>query len=141
MAKGRRNVNKIIIHHSASSQSTTVDQIRDWHVKGNGWSDIGYHFIILADGSVEAGRHINRTGAHCKGQNKGSIGVCVVGNTNSEPPTAPQIESLWGKLKMLMEDYNLDRRNIYGHKDFGATECPGNMLYALLQQFKQGLLA
>jgi len=141
MPKGKRNVNKIIIHHTASSKNTTVEQIRDWHVNGNGWSDIGYHYIILGDGTVETGRHINKTGAHCKGHNTGSIGICVTGNTSQEPPNKLQLESLWGKLKLLMEEYNLDRRNVYGHRDFGATECPGNMLYALLQQWKQGLMA
>lgn len=141
MPKGKRNVNKIIIHHTASSKNTTVEQIRDWHVNGNGWSDIGYHFIVLGDGTVETGRHINKTGAHCRGHNKGSIGICVTGNTSQEPPNKLQLESLWAKLKLLMEEYNLDRHNVYGHRDFGATECPGNMLYALLQQWKQGLMA
>jgi hypothetical protein len=51
------------------------------------------------------------------------------------------MDSLWGKVKMIMEEYNLDRRNVYGHRDFGATECPGNYLYGMLQQFKAGLLA
>jgi hypothetical protein len=141
MGKGKRAINKIIIHHTASSQDTTVEQIRDWHVNGNGWSDIGYHFIILKDGTVANGRHINKTGSHCKGQNAGSIGICVTGNTNNEPPTKPQVESLYGKLKMLCEEYHLDRHNVYGHRDFSTSECPGNMLYAILQQWKQGLLA
>jgi hypothetical protein len=77
MGRGRRKVDKIIVHHSASPQDTTVAQIRDWHVNGNGWSDIGYHYIILADGTLERGRNINRTGAHCKNKNKGSIGICL----------------------------------------------------------------
>lgn len=139
MAKGKRNINKIIIHHSASPKTTTREQIYDWHVNGNGWSDIGYHFIVLGDGTIVNGRHINRTGAHCKGKNKGSIGICVTGNTSEEPPTTQQLETLWGKVKMLMEEYGLDRHNVYGHRDFGATNCPGDMLYGLLQQFKQGL--
>ena len=66
MPKGKRNVNKIIIHHSASPQSTTREQIYDWHVNGNGWSDIGYHYIVLGNGEVVSGRHVNKTGAHCK---------------------------------------------------------------------------
>jgi N-acetylmuramoyl-L-alanine amidase CwlA len=139
MPKGKRNINKIIIHHSASPQSTTVEQIRDWHVNGRGWSDIGYHFIVLGDGTVANGRHINRKGAHCYNHNGASIGICVTGNTSQEPPTQLQLESLWGKVKLLMEEYNLDRQNVYGHRDFGATECPGNILYALIQQWKQGL--
>lgn len=139
MGRGRRKVDKIIVHHTASPQNTTVDQIRDWHVNGNGWSDIGYHYIILADGTLERGRNVNRTGAHCKNKNKGSIGVCVTGNTSNEPPTMQQIESLKGTLGMLIEDYLLTRQDVYGHRDFGATECPGDFLYAYLQQYRQGL--
>ena len=141
MPKGKRNVSKIIIHHSASPQSTTKEQIYDWHVNGNGWSDIGYYYIVLGNGEVVAGRHVNKTGAHCKNHNRGSIGICVTGNTSTVAPTTQQMESLWGKVKMIMEEYNLDRHNVYGHRDFGATECPGNYLYAMLQQFKAGLLA
>ncbi len=141
MPKGKRTVNKIIVHHSASPKSTTREQIYDWHVNGNGWSDIGYHYIVLGTGEVVAGRHINKTGAHCKGENRGSIGICVTGNTSTEAPSTAQMESLWGKLKMLMDEYELQRSDIYGHRDFGATECPGNYLYAMLQQFKAGLLA
>jgi len=140
MAKGKRDINKIIVHHSSSPQSTTVADIRQWHVVENGWSDIGYHYIILADGTLERGRHINKTGSHCKGQNTGSIGICVVGNTNVEAPTPLQIESLWGTLKMLIDEYSLTRQDVYGHRDFSTSECPGNILYAMLQQFKQGLL-
>ena len=70
-----RKINKIIIHHSASPLITTVDDIRDWHVHNNGWSDIGYHYIILGDGSIEDGRPITKIGAHCKGKNRYSIGV------------------------------------------------------------------
>jgi N-acetylmuramoyl-L-alanine amidase len=95
----------------------------------------------LGDGTLERGRSINKTGAHCKNYNKGSIGICVTGNTSTVAPTTQQMESLWGKVKMIMEEYNLDRHNVYGHRDFGATECPGNYLYGMLQQFKSGLLA
>ena len=139
MARGRRNVSKIVVHHSASPQSTTVAQIRDWHVNERGWSDIGYHYIILGDGTLERGRSINKTGAHCRGHNRGSIGICVTGNTSQEPPTPAQVQSLMGTLTMLLEEYNITRQDVYGHRDLGATECPGNMLYEILQQYKQGL--
>jgi N-acetylmuramoyl-L-alanine amidase len=96
---------------------------------------------VLGNGEVVAGRHINKTGSHCKGKNKGSIGICVTGNTNNEAPTTQQMESLWGKVKMLMDEYDLTRQDVYGHRDFSTSECPGNYLYAFLQQFKQGLMS
>ena len=84
-----RPVNKIIIHCSATPEGRdyTVAQIRDWHVKGNGWKDIGYHFVIYRDGTVPAGRDINQIGAHTTGQNTGSIGICYVGGLAADGKT------------------------------------------------------
>lgn len=76
-----RKINEIIIHCSATPEGRnfTVQQIRDWHVKGNGWRDIGYHYVIYLDGSVHRGRPENRVGAHCTGHNANSMGVCYIG--------------------------------------------------------------
>ena len=56
-----------------------AETIRDWHVNGNGWSDIGYHYVIKRNGLVEAGRPVSISGAHAKGHNADSIGICLVG--------------------------------------------------------------
>mgnify|MGYP003677575917 CR=1 FL=1 len=73
----KRTINKIIVHHSASGSAvTTVEKIRKWHVEGNGWSDIGYHFIVHLDGSVHAGRPVERSGAHVRGFN--STSKCIL---------------------------------------------------------------
>ena len=139
----RSKTDYIVIHCAATKPSMDVgaDTIRDWHVNGNGWSDIGYHYIVLGNGEVVSGRHVNKTGAHCKGHNKGSIGICVTGNTSVEPPNTQQLQSLWGKIKMLLEEYGLERSDVYGHQDCGTTECPGDYLYEFVKQFKAGLLA
>jgi len=134
-----RRIDTIFVHHSASPKATTtVEDIRHWHLE-RGWKDIGYHFIIENDGTVQFGRPEAEIGSHTKGQNRFSIGICVVGNTNVEPPSPPQIQSLKVLCQSLFEKYNLTWKSVYGHKDFGQTECPGRMLYALLQQLKQGL--
>ena len=72
-----RNINEIIIHCSATreGQHIPVETIKDWHVNGRGWSDIGYHFYIELDGTIKKGRDIDKTGAHCKNHNRNSIGV------------------------------------------------------------------
>ena len=79
-----RNINEIIIHCAATPEGKnfTVEQIRDWHVNGNGWRDIGYHFVIYLDGSVHKGRPIEEVGAHCRGHNANSIGICSVSYTH-----------------------------------------------------------
>ena len=67
-----RNIDRIVLHCSATPEGKdySVETIRDWHVNGRGWSDIGYHYVIRLDGSVELGRPIDKIGAHVKGHNK-----------------------------------------------------------------------
>jgi hypothetical protein len=67
MPKGKRKINKIYIHHSASPRATTTrEDIYKWHVVQNGWKDIGYHYMINNLDMVEIGRTENTTGAHVK---------------------------------------------------------------------------
>ena len=76
-----RKIDKIIIHCSATPKHKdfSAETIRDWHVKGNGWDDIGYHYVVRLDGSLEYGRPVQVPGAHCRGENKSSIGICDIG--------------------------------------------------------------
>ena len=76
-----RKIRKIIIHCSATKEGQDIDakEIKKWHVEGNGWSDIGYHYVIKLDGTVEEGRPIERSGAHTLNHNHDSIGVCYIG--------------------------------------------------------------
>lgn len=84
-----RKITEFIIHCSATreGQDVTAADIRRWHVKGNGWKDIGYHFVIHLDGTIELGRPIAEVGAHCAGHNAESIGICYVGGL--KPPSVP----------------------------------------------------
>ena len=79
-----RPINKVLIHCSATPQGRDVkiETIKDWHVGHNGWSDIGYHYVIELDGEIKEGRPVEITGAHCRGQNKFSIAICYVGGMN-----------------------------------------------------------
>lgn len=76
-----RKINKLIVHCSATPEGRDVktETIKDWHVNGNHWKDIGYHYVIELDGSIHKGRDENVIGAHCSGQNANSIGICYVG--------------------------------------------------------------
>ena len=82
-----REIKKVIVHCSASDnpKHDNVETIRKWHVDENGWKDIGYHFIITKNGDVHKCRDISEVGAHCKGENLDSIGVCLTGNDNFSP--------------------------------------------------------
>jgi N-acetyl-anhydromuramyl-L-alanine amidase AmpD len=124
-----RNIEKIIVHHSASGSAvTTVEKIDRWH-KDRGWSGIGYHYVIYPDGSVNKGRHINKTGAHCRGHNTGSIGICVAGNFEIEPVTDTQKAGLFDLIEELLEKYELSWFDVYGHRELGNSLCPGEALF------------
>jgi N-acetylmuramoyl-L-alanine amidase len=124
-----REIDKIIVHCSATPEGrdVSVDDIRDWHVNGNGWSDIGYHWLITLDGGIEKGRHESRSGAHAKGYNSRSIGVCYVGGVDSsmkpkDTRTDAQKESLHCLLIDLLKRY--PNAEIIGHRDVSSKACP-----------------
>jgi len=124
-----RNVNEIIVHCSATreGQQVTVDTIRDWHL-AKGWNDIGYHFYIDLDGTINKGRNIDKIGAHCKGHNRNSIGICYCGGveTDGKTPkdtrTQEQKDSLLNVLKTLKAMY--PEAVIYSHNEFANKACP-----------------
>ena len=125
-----RPINKIIIHCSATPQGRDVkiETIKDWHVVQNGWSDIGYHYVIELDGEIKEGRPVEVTGAHCLGQNKLSIAICYVGGmnkSNTKPKdtrTEEQKESLIKLIKELKKEYNI--LSVHGHNEFSNKACP-----------------
>lgn len=125
-----RQITEIIVHcaDTLDGKDFTVAQIREWHVKGNGWSDIGYHYVVYRDGTVHLGRPVERVGAHCKGHNAQSIGVCYVGGKTADGKgckdtrTAEQKAALLRLLRELKAKYPTAK--IYGHRDFAAKACP-----------------
>jgi N-acetyl-anhydromuramyl-L-alanine amidase AmpD len=131
-----RNINSIVVHHSASPTSTTFKQIYRWHTIERGWSDVGYHFVILGDGTIQEGRDINKTGAHCRACNKTSVGICVTGNTNNVKPNPQQLESLHDLLECLQYDFNIEIEHVYTHREKGKTECPGNHLQEWMNEYR-----
>ena len=132
-----RSITKVIVHHSASPRdTTTTEMIRDWHVNGNGWDDIGYHWVIEADGSLHKGRLESVVGAHCRGHNGDSIGVCVVGDFASGEPTGDQVDTLRGVIAGLLGAY--PGAEVLPHSDLGSTQCPGALLDSLQDSTQEG---
>mgnify|MGYP001775048224 FL=1 len=123
-----RQITEIIIHCSATpiGKNYTVEDIDKWH-KAKGWKGIGYHYVIYLDGSVHKGRPEEEIGAHCKGHNSNSIGVCYIGGLDEfgEPEdtrTDKQKEALIVLLKALKVKY--PAATIHGHREFAAKACP-----------------
>lgn len=107
-------------------------EIRQWH-KNQGWSDIGYHYVIKRSGEIEPGRPEKDVGAHAQGANANSIGICLVGGVNQDDFTKAednfteeQFESLQKLVSDLRQRYKMPVQNIIGHRDVPGTKkaCP-----------------
>ena len=129
----RRITDQIVIHHTGNPWDDDLSAAEiDASHKAQGWTCIGYHYVIRKDGTVEEGRPHWTVGAHAYGENSHTIGIHVCGNFEIGEPTAAQIESLAMLLANLCTDYGLsiDRDTIVGHRELMATACPGRNLYA-----------
>ena len=120
-----KTIDRIIIHHSAIQQSinTSPIAIHCEHIK-RGYSGIGYHFYIKSDGTIYRGRPIIYIGAHCKGYNTTSIGICFEGNFEIDKPTNAQkiaFKNLFNYLKYEIPTI----KYLNYHKELFATACPG----------------
>jgi hypothetical protein len=127
-----RPIELIVIHAAATPENMDIGvaEIREWHID-RGMRDIGYHDVIRRNGLIEKGRNIERAGAHAKGYNSHSIGICLVGGVDvddiSEAEfnfTRPQMAS----LNKLLDLYKIEfpDAEVVGHKDLpGVTKaCP-----------------
>jgi len=125
-----RELNRIILHCSATKEGKdySVETIRDWHVKGRGWSDIGYHWVIRLDGSIEVGRPLEKSGAHTKGHNKDSVGVCYIGGCDADGKPKdtmnPEQEKAWRMIVLSLRTLYGDHITIHGHNEFANKACP-----------------
>jgi len=124
-----REITKIILHCADTPEGREVStaEIRRWHTEERGWSDIGYHWVVELDGSVHAGRPEERSGAHCKGHNRDSIGVCYVGGADADGDpkdtrTPEQKSALASLLSEILDRY--PEAKVYGHRDFSEKACP-----------------
>jgi hypothetical protein len=155
-----------LVHHTAGSNSYTASQsaaivrgIEVYHVKGNGWNDIGYNFLVDKYGQVFEGRYggVDKPviGAHAEGFNTGSVGVAVLGTYGSTAPPAVARTALAKLLAWRLDIAHVDPsstltwisggnarfasgvpvfiRAVSGHRDTGFTACPGAALYSQLE--------
>lgn len=126
---------RIIIHHVGGNRDMDVSAatIHRWHLQ-NGWSGIGYHFVIRKDGTLERGRPQDVMGAHTYHYNADSLGICVTGNFEIARPTLEQMATLNLLVTAACTQYGItpDRKHILGHRELNSTECPGRNLYRQL---------
>ena len=126
--KEMRTIKEIIIHCSATQEGKdyTVADIDRWH-RARGFKKVGYHFVIYRNGDIHVGRSLSEIGAHCKGHNAISIGICYIGGLSKDGKpkdtrTIEQKAALQALIDQLMEEY--PEATIHGHNEFSAKACP-----------------
>lgn len=132
-----RQLNEIIIHCTATRPDwwkskpakAKVNEIRQWHLD-RGWSDIGYHYLIDRDGTVVEGRPLEKTGAHVKGKNTGTVGISLLGGFGGSASdqfddhfTEEQAIVLKKLIADLKEDYPSITK-VTGHNQYSSKACP-----------------
>ncbi|MDT0343079.1 peptidoglycan recognition protein family protein [Streptomyces litchfieldiae] len=158
----RNRPNKIIIHHTVSTNTSNFSRaqahsharwVQALHMDDNGWIDTGYLFVNSRGGWLTEGRHRSLEtllggtsfvlGAHTSGQNYEGIGIANEGayHDGALPPQA-QWDVLVQLCAFICQQYGIRPTEIYGHKDFGNTLCPGvlhDMLPDLRSEVSQAL--
>jgi hypothetical protein len=173
---------KLIVHHTAGQNNdpnpaATIRAIYYYHAVTKGYGDIGYNFLIDAQGHVYKGRYSGPPGtstqdtltgtnganngvtaAHTQGYNSGTVGIAILGTYTTVPLPAAARSSLVDFLAWESDRAGLDPQasstfvnpvsgvtkfnpNISGHRDWGATECPGDLFYADLSQIRTDVAA
>jgi len=121
-----------VLHHTgAEDVDLSAAEIHQMHLN-NGWSGIGYHFVFRKDGTIERGRPQGMQGAHCPGTNGTRWGLHFCGCFSAQLPNELQLASAVAFISEHSKERSLnplDDSVILGHRDFLATECPGQMFY------------
>ncbi len=118
-----RLIHTIVIHCAATKGDVSAATIRKWH-KDKGWRDIGYHLLIRTSGAVEIGRPIEQAGAHVRGHNKDSIGICIAGGRDGT--TDSYTPEQWHMLEIVVQGLVTKYGAVVkGHNDYtNAKTCP-----------------
>jgi N-acetylmuramoyl-L-alanine amidase len=163
-----------VVHHTAGGNdysraeaAAVVRGIQLYHVRGNGWNDIGYNFLVDRFGTIYEGRYggveRNVVGAHALGFNSGSVGIALLGTYGSAAPSRAAQDALARLVAWRLDLAHVDPtaftttisagsekyarglpvllRSVSGHRDTGYTECPGNLLFARLNEVARAATA
>ncbi len=139
-------VRKITVHHdgisgalgsSEGAAKGRLESVRQGHVSGRGWADIGYHYVIDPAGRVWEARSIRFQGAHVKDNNENNMGVMVMGNFDQQRPTPQALAALDRFVAGSARQYGIPVSRIYTHQEINPTACPGRNLQAYMKQTRQ----
>jgi hypothetical protein len=127
---------RITIHHTVTANGDTnpagtLRQIQSFHQGTRGWCDVGYHFLISADGRIWEGRPVDRTASHVANNNTNNVGIAFIGTFTTTAPSQAQIAAAAALVSELRAQYGITEA-IHGHRHYGGTECPGGALNQVL---------
>jgi LysM repeat protein len=140
---------RITIHHSGDKDDLHADtatwlrQVDLNHIKGlnhaEPWACIGYHFIIDASGKIYEGRPLKFQGAHAGNSevNRLNIGICLMGDFDVQRVPAAQRTAMLSALDRLCLQYDISRAQVFGHKKFKVTQCPGRFLTQIIDAYAE----
>ena len=119
-----REIDRVFLHCSASDNPDhdSIDVVREWHVKDRGWNDVGYHYFIRRDGTLEIGRSLERTPAAQRGNNTGALAICLHGLASSRFSKA-QYRTLIELATRIEEAYG-GMVSFHGHCEVSSKSCP-----------------
>jgi N-acetylmuramoyl-L-alanine amidase len=143
-----------IVWHTAADgrdgglRDTTMAEIAEWHAAkgwGVGYEGVqraGYHFLVRRDGTVERGRPLGKPGAHVRGLNSRSVGICFSGHGDLQPLTEAQLRAGVALTVQLLKRYGLGAERVIGHREVNrlveagvlgeayrvAKTCPGKLV-------------
>jgi hypothetical protein len=151
---------KIIVHHTATPNSTDVSRdhaislarsIQNSHMDGRGFKDTGQHFTVSRGAFVLEGRHQSLAtlqagtamveSAHTFGQNRLAIGIENEGTYITVEIGDAHYARLLDLITQIAQQYGIPSYQVYGHRDFNNTQCPGDRLYARIPKLRADLAA
>ncbi len=145
---GRNNnpmngVLRITIHHTDEHAGTAglpetevISRIERYHRDERKWAAIGYHYLVGKGGHVYEGRPVQFQGAHVSGANEHNLGISMIGDFNRVLPNPTQLAALKAFLDAQRTRFEVPRNRVYGHRDLGASICPGDALYAWVKKYR-----
>jgi len=130
--KTNRKITSIAVHCTFSPQGRGDDAktIDRWH-KERWNSGIGYHYVVLEDGTIQKGRWVDYAGAHVKGYNSHSIGIVRIGGMGADgkavhDATPEQYKAIERLVEVLLKEYQLGPKDVLGHTEYPNVNksCP-----------------
>ncbi len=130
---------RMTIHCSDSPNDRdwiNAEEITRWH-KARGFRQIGYHFVIKRDGTVESGRPLDKQGAHVEGENEGNVGICLVGRDLFTREQFKALRELLNSLTKLVPP--IPKSQLFTHNYYNSNKsCPNIPLGNLRGWFTEG---